>query len=301
MELSFKKIRHFGEMIKFEHTIFALPFAYLGAFLGVKGIPSLNQFIWITLAMVGARTAAMALNRLIDRHIDAQNPRTANRHIPKGVLSVTEVWLYVAASWGLLLVSAWQLNPLHQTVPLTVKLMPIAVFVLTLYPYMKRFSWTCHLVLGIADGLAPAGAWVGVTGRMELPAVLLGLAVAAWVAGFDLIYACQDYEFDRDHGLYSVPARFGLKTALVFSTILHVVTIALLAWTGLELGLGLLYWVGLIVASAIFIYEHSLVSPSDLSRLDAAFFNMNGILSVLTFGFTFADIIFGTKISWFLF
>ena len=297
MELSFKKIRHFGEMIKFEHTVFALPFAYLGAFLGVKGIPALSQFIWITLAMVGARTAAMALNRLIDRHIDAQNPRTANRHIPKGILSVTEVWLYVAASWVLLLVSAWQLNPLHQTVPLTVKLMPIAVFVLTLYPYMKRFSWICHLVLGIADGLAPAGAWVGVTGRMELPAVLLGLAVAAWVAGFDLIYACQDYEFDRDHGLYSVPARFGLRTALVFSTILHIVTIVLLAWTGIVLALGLLYWVGLIVASAIFIYEHSLVSPSDLSRLDAAFFNMNGILSVLIFAFTFADIIFGSKIS----
>ena len=292
LELSFKKIRHFGEMIKFEHTIFALPFAYLGAFLAVQGIPSYSQLLWITLAMVGARTAAMALNRLIDRHIDARNPRTADRHIPRGVLSVTEVWLYVAVSWALLLVSAWQLNPLHQSVPLTVKLMPIAVFILTIYPYMKRFSWTCHLVLGIADGLAPAGAWVGVTGRLDLPAILLGLAVATWVAGFDLIYACQDYEFDRDHGIHSVPARFGLKTALVLSGLLHIATIIFLIWTGLVLGLGTLYWGGLIIASVIFIYEHSLVSPSDLSKLNAAFFNMNGVLSVLTFAFTLGDIIF---------
>lgn len=291
MELSFKKVRHFGEMIKFEHTIFALPFAYLGAFLAANGIPSYGQLLWITLAMVGARTAAMALNRLIDRQIDALNPRTANRHIPKGILSVSEVWLYVAASWGLLLVAAWQLNPLQEAVPLTVKLMPIAVFILTIYPYMKRFSWTCHLVLGIADGLAPAGAWVAITGRMDLPAILLGLAVAAWVAGFDLIYACQDYEFDRNHGLHSVPARFGLKTALIMSAVLHIATIGFLVWTGVILGLGTLYWFGLIAASAIFIYEHSLVTPSDLSKLDAAFFNMNGILSVLTFAFTFADIL----------
>lgn len=295
MKILFTKARHFGEMIKFEHTIFALPFAYLGAFLAVKGIPSYNQLLWITLAMVGARTAAMALNRLIDRHIDALNPRTADRHIPRGVLSVTEVWLYVAASWGLLLVSAWQLNPLHQSVPLTVKLMPIAVFVLTIYPYMKRFSWTCHLVLGIADGLAPAGAWVGVTGRMDLPAILLGLAVATWVAGFDMIYACQDYEFDRNHRLHSVPARFGVKNALILSSLLHVATVGLLAWTGLVLDLGLLYWCGVVVASAIFIYEHSLVSPADLSKLNAAFFNMNGVLSVLTFAFTLADIIFRSK------
>lgn len=295
MEMAFKKVRHFAEMIKFEHTIFALPFAYLGAFLPNRGMPTGYQFIWITLAMVGARTAAMALNRLIDRRIDARNPRTANRHIPKGVLSVPEVWLYVVAAWILLLISAWQLNPLHQAVPLTVKLMPIAVFVLTVYPYTKRFTWACHLVLGVADGLAPVGAWIGVTGRFEFPALLLGLAVMTWVAGFDLIYALQDYEFDRQVGIYSIPVRFGVKTALVLSAILHLLTILFLGWTGFILHLGYLYWSGLIVASAIFIYEHSLVSPTDLSRLDAAFFNMNGILSVLTFIFTFADLMLGNR------
>ncbi|MHB9094051.1 MAG: UbiA-like polyprenyltransferase [Eubacteriales bacterium] len=293
----FKRVRHFSEMIKFEHTIFALPFAYLGAFLASKGIPSGYQLLWITLAMVGARTAAMALNRLIDRHIDARNPRTANRAIPLGLLSVPEVWLYVAASWALLLVSAWQLNPLHQSVPLTVKLMPIAVLVLTVYPYTKRFTWTCHLVLGLADGLAPAGAWVGVTGRFEFPAVLLGLAVLTWVAGFDLIYACQDYEFDYAQGMYSIPAKFGLKTALTGSSILHTLTVLFLGWAGLTLHLGYFYWVGIIIAAGIFIYEHSLVSPTDLSKINAAFFNMNGILSVLMFVFTLADIMFGARIS----
>ena len=294
--MTFKRIRDFAEMIKFEHTVFALPFAYLGAFLANRGWPSGSQLLWISLAMVGARTAAMALNRLIDRHIDARNPRTAGRALPTGLLAVYEVWLYVAASWALLLVSAWQLNPLHQTVPLTVKLMPIAVFVLTMYPYTKRFTWTCHLILGLADGLAPAGAWVGVTGRFELPAVLLGLAVATWVAGFDLIYACQDYEFDMLERMCSIPAKFGIKVSLVTSAFLHVLTIVFLGWAGLVLNLGWVYWAGLIIATGIFIYEHSLVSPTDLSKLDAAFFNMNGILSVLVFVFTFADIMFRAKI-----
>jgi len=294
--MALKKVRTFAEMIKFEHTVFALPFAYLGAFLANRGFPPAGQLLWITLAMVGARTAAMALNRLIDRNIDARNPRTAERAIPKGILSVTEVWLYVAASWALLLVAAWQLNPLNQPVPLTVKLMPIAVFVLTVYPYTKRFTWLCHLVLGVADGLAPLGAWIAVTGRFELPGVLLGTAVAVWVAGFDVIYACQDYEFDRAEGLHSIPAKFGIKRALIISKLLHILTILFLGWAGLVLDLGYLYWIGVIVAIGIFVYEHSLVTPTDLSRLDAAFFNMNGVLSVLVFGFTLADILFGAKI-----
>lgn len=291
-----RKIRNFAEMIKFEHTIFALPFAYLGAFMANRGMPSGSQLLWITLAMVGARTAAMALNRLIDRHIDARNPRTASRAIPKGMVSVYEVWLYVAASWGLLLVSAWELNPLHQAVPLTVKLMPIAVFVLTIYSYTKRFTWACHLVLGLADGLAPVGAWIAITGKMELSAMILGLAVLTWIAGFDVIYACQDFDFDNKEGLYSIPAAFGIKRALVVSALLHVFTVLFLVWMGLTLNLGYFYWLGVIIAVAILIYEHSLVSPTDLSRLDAAFFNMNGILSVLVFAFTFIDIMFGAKI-----
>lgn len=294
------RVKTFSEMIKFEHTVFALPFAYLGAFLAFREIPTASQLFWITLAMVGARTAAMALNRLIDRHIDAKNPRTAERAIPKGLLSVAEVWLYVIASFALLLVAAWQLNPLGLTVPLTVKLMPIAVIVLTVYSYTKRFTWACHLVLGVADGLAPTGAWVAVTGYMPWASVVLGLAVATWIAGFDVIYACQDYEFDRAHGLHSIPGRFGLRTALIISAILHVLTVLLMAGLGWFMGLGYFYWLGVLVAAGILIYEHSLVSPTDLSRLNAAFFNMNGILSVLMFIFTLADIIYPTtiKLGW---
>lgn len=292
-----QRVRHFGEMIKFEHTIFALPFAYLGAFLASGGFPSGQQLLWITLAMVGARTAAMALNRLIDRHIDARNPRTAGRHIPRGVITVFEVWLYVIASWALLLVAAWQLNPHNLAVPLTVKLMPIAVFVLTVYSYTKRFTWACHLVLGLSLGLAPVGSWVGITGRIDFPAVLLGFVVLTWVAGFDIVYACQDFEFDSREGLHSIPAVFGLKKALIISTLMHVVTVLGLSWLGVVLNLGYLYWLGVITAAGILVYEHSLVSPTDLSKLDAAFFNMNGILSVMVFVFAFADIIFGTRIS----
>lgn len=291
------RVKTFSEMIKFEHTVFALPFAYLGAFLALRGIPTASRLFWITLAMVGARTAAMALNRLIDRHIDAKNPRTAERAIPKGLLSVAEVWFYVIASFALLLVAAWQLNPLGLTVPLTVKLMPIAVIILTIYSYTKRFTWACHLVLGVADGLAPTGAWVAVTGYMPWASVILGLAVAFWIAGFDVIYACQDYEFDREHGLHSIPARYGLRTALVVSAVLHVVTVLLLAGLGWFMGLGYFYWLGVLVAVGILIYEHSLVSPTDLSRLNAAFFNMNGVLSVLMFIFTLADILYPTKIN----
>lgn len=292
-----KRVKTFSEMIKFEHTVFALPFAYLGAFLALRKIPAASQLLWITLAMVGARTAAMALNRLIDRHIDAKNPRTAERAIPKGLLNVTDVWLYVIASFGLMLVAAWQLNPLGLRVPLTVKLMPLAVVILSIYSYTKRFTWACHLVLGVAIGLAPVGSWVAVTGQVTWGAVVMGLAVATWVAGFDVIYACQDYEFDKAHGIYSVPARFGLRTALVFSALLHVITALTLIGLGIFMGLGYFYWLGVLVAIGILVYEHSLVTPSDLSRLDAAFFNMNGILSVLLFIFTFADIIYPTKVN----
>ncbi len=287
-----KRVRQFAEMIRFEHTVFALPFAYLGAFLADRGLPSGWQLLWITLAMVGARTAAMALNRLIDKQIDARNPRTANRALPRGLIKTYEVYLYIAASWALLLVAAWQLNPLHLAVPLTVKLMPVAVFILTIYPYTKRFTWTCHLVLGVADGLAPVGAWIGITGRMEFPALLLGLVVTTWVAGFDVIYACQDYEFDRQEGIYSIPALFGIKKALIASALLHLITVLFLGWAGLVLNMGWFYWLGLLFAGVLLVYEHSLVSPTDLSKLGAAFFNMNGILSVLVFAFTFADIMF---------
>jgi len=281
-------------MIKFEHTVFALPFAYLGAFLAVGGFPTLNQFVWITLAMVGARTAAMSLNRLIDRHIDARNPRTEIRALPKGLIPVYQVWIYIFLSFALLFVAASQLNPL------CVKLMPIAVLFLVAYSYMKRITWLCHLVLGISIGLAPVGAWVAVTGSLnwtnDLPAILLGFAVTFWVAGFDVIYACQDYEFDREAGLHSIPARFGLAGALKIARFFHVLVPLFLFLVAVVLKLGFFYLAGVVVAGVILYHEHTLVSADDLSRLDAAFFNMNGILSVIMFVFTLAEILFPTSL-----
>ncbi|KYH31049.1 UbiA-like polyprenyltransferase [Neomoorella mulderi] len=276
-----RKLKIFLEMIKFEHTIFALPFAYLGAFLAAGGRPALAQLSWITLAMIGARTAAMSLNRLIDRHIDALNPRTAGRALPRGLLSAAEVWLYTVLSFGLLFYAAMQLNRL------CVQLLPIAVFVLVIYSYTKRWTWACHLVLGLADALAPVGAWVAVRAAIDLPAVVLGLGMGSWVAGFDIIYACQDYDFDRRYGIHSIPARFGKARALIIARYLHALAILMLALVGLLLHLGLIYFLGVLLAAVILIYEHRLVSPEDLSRLNLAFLNLNGYLSVLMFVFTF--------------
>ncbi|GEA16450.1 MAG: 4-hydroxybenzoate polyprenyltransferase [Moorella sp. (in: firmicutes)] len=276
-----RKLKIFLEMIKFEHTIFALPFAYLGAFLAAGGRPTPAQLGWITLAMIGARTAAMSLNRLIDRHIDALNPRTAGRALPRGLLSVAEVWLYTLLSFGLLFYAAMQLNWL------CVQLLPIAVFVLVIYSYTKRWTWACHLVLGLADALAPVGAWVAVRATMDLPAIVLGLGMGSWVAGFDIIYACQDYDFDREYGIHSIPARFGKARALIIARCLHAFAILMLALVGVLLHLGLIYFLGVLLAAVILIYEHRLVSPEDLSRLNLAFLNLNGYLSVLMFVFTF--------------
>lgn len=291
MELAkgINKVKVFSEMIKIEHTVFALPFAYVGALIAKGGNPGWDKLFWITIAMLGARTAAMSLNRVIDRHIDANNPRTVGRAIPQGLLSVAEVWGYVLGSFLLLFLAAAQLNPL------CVKLMPIAVLFLAIYPYTKRFSWLCHVVLGISLGLAPLGAWVGVNGTIDLAPIMLALGVTFWCAGFDVVYACQDFDFDRQVGLHSVPARFGLKKALWISSAFHVLAIIFLATTGIMLSLGVFYMVGVVIAAALLWYEHSLVKPHDLSRLDAAFFSMNGILSVMMFVFTLLAINFPGK------
>ncbi|OIQ59279.1 4-hydroxybenzoate octaprenyltransferase [Moorella thermoacetica] len=278
--MAWRKLRIFLAMIKFEHTIFALPFAYLGAFIAAGGRPAPAQLGWITLAMLGARTAAMSLNRLIDRHIDALNPRTAGRALPRGLISVTEVWLYTILSFGLLFFAATRLNWL------CVQLMPIAVLVLVIYSYTKRWTWACHFALGLADALAPVGAWVAIRAAIELPAVILGLGMGTWVAGFDIIYACQDYDFDRRYGIHSIPARFGKGRALVIARYLHAFSIVMLAGLGFLLHLGWLYFLGVLLAAVILTYEHRLVSPEDLSRLNLAFLNMNGYLSVLMFVFT---------------
>jgi 4-hydroxybenzoate polyprenyltransferase len=285
------KFKVFMEMIKFEHTIFALPFAFLGTFLGARylhpqGWPTWSQFFWVTMAMVGARTAAMALNRLIDRHIDAKNPRTAVRAIPKGLLKTGEVYLYILLSFALLAVSAYQLNML------CLELMPIAVFFLTLYSYTKRFTWACHLILGIADGLAPLGGWIAITGSFNYQGVLLGLLVGTWIAGFDIIYSCQDSDFDKSLGLHSIPARFGVAKALQISVWLHVMTAMLFVAVGLALNLGLLYYLGVLVALVILYKQHDMVAPDDLSKLNFAFFNMNGYLSLIVFAFTLLELVF---------
>ena len=278
------KLRVFLEAIKFEHTIFALPFAYLGMLLAAQGWPTWHQFIWITVAMGAARTMAMALNRVIDRELDAANPRTAARAVPRGLLQARDMWLASGISLAILTIAAWQLNPL------CLVLLPGAVVVLGVYSYTKRFTWLSHAVLGVADGLAPIGAWVGVTGELSWPPLVLGLAVAVWIAGFDLLYACQDLAFDQSVGLHSFPARFGVRATLWTSVVLHGATVALLALVGVVLGLGLPYWLGVLGAAGLLIYEHSLLRPNDLSRLDLAFFNVNGYIAVLLFVATGADL-----------
>lgn len=279
------KLKVFLEMIKFEHTIFALPFAYLGAFLAANGVPAMAKLFWITLAMIGARTAAMSLNRLIDRHIDARNPRTALRALPAGQLKVKEVYIYIVLSFLLLGFSAYQLNLL------ALILMPIAVFFLVLYSYTKRFTWACHFILGISLGLAPAGAWIGVTGQWALAPVLLGLGVMTWVAGFDVVYACQDAEFDRREGLNSIPAVFGLKRGLQISTFLHILAPIFFILVGIVMSMSWLYYIGVGIAIVLLYRQHRLVSANDFSKLGVAFFDLNGYLSSLLFVFTILDLI----------
>ena len=275
----------FARLVKFEHTIFALPFAYVGAFLAVMGIPSAHDLLWITLAMVGARSLAMALNRLIDAGIDARNPRTASRELPSGALTKSAVLAFCLAALALYIVAALQLDPLVRY------LAPIPVIAFVVYPYLKRFTWTCHLWLGAVDGLAPVGAWVAIKGTLPWQAWALGAAVAAWVAGFDLFYSLFDVEVDRKQGLHSWATRFGERGAFAGARALHLLTIGLLVVAGIGLHVGVPYWLGVVAVGGLLLYEHSLVRPGDLRRLDAAFFTMNGVISVAFFAFVLADVL----------
>jgi 4-hydroxybenzoate polyprenyltransferase len=277
-------VREWAEMIKIEHTVFALPFALSGLILSLPGWPHLSTFFWTIVAFAGARSAAMTLNRLIDAEIDARNPRTSGRAIPAGKISRRQAWVLAFVSFAVMVLAASMLPRL------CLYLSPIAVAWLSFYSYTKRFTWMCHFVLGIALGGAALGGWVAASGQLNGWAPwFLALAVSTWVAGFDLIYALQDLDIDRQEKLFSIPARFGTKFALNCSSLLHIITVLSLAAVGATLSLSFIFWLGLVVVAGILVYEHSLLSPTDLSKLDAAFFNMNGILSIFTFSVILVD------------
>jgi len=275
--------RRFASLVKLEHTVFALPFAYVGAFLAWQDVPTAHDLFWITVAMVGARTVAMGLNRLIDAELDLRNPRTAGRELPTGELSRLQVSGLCLLALAVFLLAVFQLDPLVRW------LWPIPVALFVVYPYLKRFTWLCHEWLGACLSLAPIGAWAAVTGELPWQAWALGGGVALWVAGFDLFYSLFDLEHDRAEGLHSWATRFGERGVFLGARLHHLGTVALLAVAGLGLEVGVFYWVGVIAVAALLAYEHSLVRPGDLRRLDAAFFTVNGVISIVFFAFVALD------------
>lgn len=281
------KTREFLDTIKFEHTVFALPFAYLTLFLVTGGWPPLSLFGWITLAMVSGRTFGMGANRLIDAKIDAQNPRTSGRALPAGRLSATEVIVFMMISLVLFGLSVWQLSPLAQ------KLSPIVIAAMVFYPYAKRFTRLSHLALGLVYLMIPTGVWIAVTNTLPLAAIVLGIGAGLWVAGFDIIYACQDVAVDREHGLHSMPADWGVAPALWLARVFHVAFFASLLFAGVMLDVGFLYYIGLALTGLLLAYEHRLVRPDDLSRIDVAFFTTNGVISLVFFVLVAADAVIG--------
>ena len=287
-DMMVSRISVFLEMIKFSHTIFALPFALTGALLAAQGLPSWQQTFWIVMAMVGARTAAMGLNRVIDAEIDAENPRTKGRAIPAGLIGKGTAVLFIVLAVLLMLYAASRLNPL------CLKLAPVALFFLVLYSYCKRFTALAHVVLGLCLGAAPVGAWIAIRGTVDLPAVLLGLAVLFWVAGFDILYALQDLEFDRERGLHSIPVRLGVNGSLWTARLFSLVMVALLASLSTLLPVGGFFLAGIAAATLLLCYEHWLLRHGDLSRLDMAFFTMNGYISIIIFVATLVDVLTGT-------
>jgi 4-hydroxybenzoate polyprenyltransferase len=274
-----KRIKTVLEMIKFEHSVFALPFALTGALLAARatrhGWPTLRQILWIVVAMVAARSAAMTLNRIADLRYDRENPRTNQRALATGALSVQFAWFFTFVAVAVFLLAAWQLNPL------ALKLAPLAIAILFFYSYTKRFTNWSHLFLGFALGISPAAAWIAITGGLDPRMLILCAAVTLWVGGFDVLYACQDVEYDQRAGLFSIPKKFGIANALLIARIMHSGVIALLAWLAFLFGLPWPAWAGIAVVASLLAYEHSLVKADDLSKLDAAFFTVNGYISML--------------------
>jgi 4-hydroxybenzoate polyprenyltransferase len=273
------RIRTVLEMIKFEHSVFALPFALTGALLAARatehGWPSVRQIVWIIVAMVAARSAAMTINRIVDLRYDRENPRTKMRALATGALSVCFAWAFTVAAMGVFFVAAWQLNPL------ALRLAPAALAILFFYSYTKRFTHWSHLFLGFALGISPAAAWIAITGSLDWRMLILCAAVTLWVGGFDVLYACQDVQFDAEAGLYSVPKRFGVAKALWIARGMHIGVVILLSWLAASFGLPWPAWAGIVVVAGLLGYEHSLVKADDLSKLNTAFFTVNGYISML--------------------
>lgn len=280
----FRKLAIILEMIKFEHTLFALPFALISMLVAAHGLPKWPILIWILVAMVGARSAAMTFNRIADAKIDAENPRTASRAIPKGLVSVGAAWAFTIVSGALLVLASYMLNPLAFV------LSPVALAAVCFYSYSKRFTSLSHVWLGLCLGIAPVGAWIAVTGKIGFPSMVLSAAVMLWTAGFDIIYSLQDLEFDRKFGLYSLPARLGPARALLASRLFHLTVIALLGWFGMLTSRGATYFVGVGLVGVLLAYEQRLVSPKDLSRVNAAFFTINGFVSIGLLSFVVLDL-----------
>jgi 4-hydroxybenzoate polyprenyltransferase len=282
-----KKIADYLRLIKFSHSVFALPFAFTSALIAADGVPTLQQIFWITVAMIGGRTGAMGMNRIADRKIDALNPRTKDRELPRGVIGTRDALIFTVAAFALLVLAAYELNPL------CFKISPVVILVLIGYSYTKRFTWLCHIFLGIALALAPLGAWIAVRGSVDSRILILSAAVMFWVAGFDALYGIQDVEFDRSHGIYSIPRVFGVRASIMIARIFHVITVVLLLVLAPLFELSYIYLLGVAVSAGLLIYEHMLVRPDDLSKLDIAFFNMNGYISLTVFVFTFLHYIVG--------
>ena len=280
----FNKIKVLLEMIKFKHTVFALPFAFIGAFLAARGVPSARVFLWVVIAMAGARTCAMGFNRIADRRFDAMNPRTAKRALPAGEVSLTESWLMVIVSGVIFFGACYMLNRL------ALFMAPFALSLTLIYSLTKRFTWLCHVVLGIALAFSPLGGWVAVSGSFEGYPWVLSLGVLFWVSGFDTIYACLDADFDKDAGLYSLPAYFGRRRAFHLAVFFHFLAFVFFTATGYEAQLNTYYYIGVLITGCALFYQHIVVNPKDLSRIHVSFFSMNGIIAVTLFAATWLSL-----------
>jgi 4-hydroxybenzoate polyprenyltransferase len=275
-----KKVRAHLDNIAFSHSVFALPFAYMGAVFAAGGLPLWRDLVWITLAMVGARSSALAINNLVDLRYDRLHPRFINRPLVSGAITRWEAAAFIAGSLAVFLLAASHLHPV------CLPLAPLAVAPFVIYPYMKRISWTCHLVLGLALACAPVGAWLAIRGDVSLPVIVLGIAVAIWIAGFDVIYGCLDVEFDRAHGLHSMPVRFGIDLALILAKLMHSLSIGGFIVVGILLGLGWPYFTGVVLAAGVLVYQHAIVGPNQLSAVTQKYFMRNGLVSISVFLFT---------------